>query len=374
MNEKYNNLFVDYVLNNGVKIENRLVVAPMTLFAANDDGTFSDEEIKFMENRGKNVGMFILEATLVSKNGKAFIKQPEAVEESQFESLKKVAELLKNQGTKPILQLHHGGKVAIIEDKVGPSADAQAGNRELSNDEILKLIEDFANATDLAIRAGFSGVEIHGANGYLIQQFYSGESNKRDDEWGGTREKRMKFPLEVIDAVVRMKKRHNYNDFIIGYRFSPEEAEENGLTMEDTFALIDKLKEKPLQYLHVSLHDFNKKARRGADTNLTRMQLISERVDKKLPIIGVGNLFTADDIANAFETGWADFIALGKTVMINPEIATLIKEGKEDEIENSLDPEKEEKYGIPNLLWNMCLTNSPWLPPLKDAEWKPLDI
>lgn len=104
----------------------------------------------------------------------------------------------------------------------------------------------------MAIQAGFDGVEIHGANGYLLQQFYSGASNRRTDKWGGAREKRMRFPLAVLDAVLEARKESGRNDFIVGYRFSPEEPWDDGLTMEDTLALIDELRKRNLDYLHVS--------------------------------------------------------------------------------------------------------------------------
>ena len=218
-------------------------------------------------------------------------------------------------------------------------------------------------------------MEIHGANNYLIQQFYSGHSNRRSDEWGGSREKRMRFPLAIVDEVLAVKAKYQATDFIVGYRFSPEEPEELGLTMEDTLALIDALKGKALQYLHISLHEFYKKARRGADTNICRVQLVHERIGGRLPLIGVGNLFTAEQIIVAYNTGWAEFIALGKTVMINPTIATLIKNGKESEIVTVLDPKKEDQYGIKGILWDLCTKGGAWLPPLDGKkDWAPLDV
>ena len=107
-------IFEKYILNNGIEIRNRLVVAPMTLFVANEDGTFSDEDFKFMSKRGKNIGMFIVEATLVADGGKAFTRQPEAINETHLPSLKKVAEILQKQGTKAILQIQHGGRLSIF--------------------------------------------------------------------------------------------------------------------------------------------------------------------------------------------------------------------------------------------------------------------
>ena len=380
MNPKYAPLFQTYTLNNGVTIKNRLVVAPMTHFGSQADGLISDQERTFLSNRAGDMGMFITAATLVQKDGKAFHGQPEATGEHCLDSLKETAQILQQQGAKAILQIHHGGSKAMDDlldglDKISASASEAEHAREATAKEVEALIASYAQAADLALRAGFDGVEIHGANTYLIQQFYSAQSNRRNDQWGGSLENRMRFPLAVIDAVVAVREKHQRNDFIIGYRFSPEEPGDDGLTMTETGALIDALVQKPLQYLHVSLWEFDKKIRRGGDTAQTRMQFIHERINGKLPLIGVGNLFTADQILAAYETGWAEFIALGKTVMINPHIATQIREGREDEIETQLDPTRADHYGLPDTLWGFSSSGTQsWLPPVKGAEWKPMDI
>lgn len=380
MNPKYAPLFQTYTLNNGVTIKNRLAVAPMTHFGSQADGLISDQERTFLSNRAGNMGMFITAATLVQKDGKAFHGQPEATGEHCLDSLKETAQILQQQGAKAILQIHHGGSKAIDDlldglDKISASANEAEHAREATAEEVEALIASYAQAADLALRAGFDGVEIHGANGYLIQQFYSAQSNRRNDQWGGSLENRMRFPLAVIDAVVAVREKHQRDDFIIGYRFSPEEPGDDGLTMTETGALIDALVQKPLQYLHVSLWEFDKKIRRGGDTAQTRMQFIHERINGKLPLIGVGNLFTADQILAAYETGWAEFIALGKTVMINPHIATQIREGREAEIETQLDPTRADHYGLPDTLWGFASSGTQsWLPPVKGAEWKPMDI
>ena len=380
MNPKYAPLFQTYTLNNGVTIKNRLVVAPMTHFGSQADGLISDQERTFLSNRAGDMGMFITAATLVQKDGKAFHGQPEATGEHCLDSLKETAQILQQQGAKAILQIHHGGSKAVDElldglDKISASASEAEHAREATAEEVEALIASYAQAADLALRAGFDGVEIHGANTYLIQQFYSAQSNRRNDQWGGSLENRMRFPLAVVDAVAAVREKHQRNDFIIGYRFSPEEPGDDGLTMTETGALIDALVQKPLQYLHVSLWEFDKKIRRGGDTAQTRMQFIHDRINGKLPLIGVGNLFTADQILAAFETGWAEFIALGKTVMINPHIATQISEGREDEIETQLDPTRADHYGFPNTLWSFTSSGTQsWLPPVKGAEWKPMDI
>ena len=378
MNPKYAPLFQPFTLNNGVTVKNRLAVAPMTHFGSHADGSISDQERAFISNRAGDMGLFIAAATLVQDGGKAFPGQPEATGEHCLDSLKETAQLIQKQGAKAILQ-----SITAATKPWRNSTAATKSARPLTRRKVRakrvpqkldELVASFAQAADLALRAGFDGVEIHGANGYLIQQFYSAQSNRRSDQWGGSLENRMRFPLAVVDAVAAVREKHQRNDFIIGYRFSPEEAGEDGLTMAETGALIDALVQKPLQYLHVSLWEFDKKIRRGGDTAQTRMQFIHDRINGKLPLIGVGNLFTADQILAAYETGWAEFIALGKTVMINPHIATQIREGREAEIGTQLDPMRADHYGFPDILWEFppAVRNS-WLPPVKGAEWKPVD-
>ena len=373
-----NPVFQPYTFNNGATVLNRLAVAPMTHFASDENGHITDQERTFLQNRFRGFGLFITAATLVQANGKTFEGQPYAISEDDLPSLREVARIAQAQGAKAILQIHHGGlKAELSADIVAPSADEATGARELTTAEIEQLIAAYANAAILAVQAGFDGVEIHGANGYLLQQFVSAQTNRRTDEWGGSLHNRLRFPLAVVDAVATAVKAHAKPDFILGYRFSPEEPGEQGITMAETFALIDELVQKPLQYLHVSLHDFYKKARRGADTNRTRMELLHDRIAGRLPLIGVGNLYTGSDIAKAFDTGWAEFIALGKTVLINPDLADLVRDNRDADIQTDLDPTRADHYRLPDAIWQRCLTNSPWLswlPPVKGMERKIVDI
>ncbi len=370
-------LFSPYTLNNGVTIKNRLVVAPMTHYSSNPDGTMSEAERHFLHNRAVDMGMFISAATAIADGGVVFIGQPMASSEMHLDSLKQTAKLLKDQGAIAILQLYHGGLRSVPKlnqaDIISASDDAASGARAATLDEVDGLINAFARATDLAIRAGFDGVEIHAANGYLIQQFFSAITNQRDDHWGGSLDKRLNLPMAVIDAVAAVRTAHARPDFIIGYRFSPEEPGEHGITMTETFALIDRLITKPLQYLHISLWGFDKKVRRGADTSRTRIELIHERINAKLPLIGVGNLRTAETIRGALATGDAEFVAVAKASMLNPNLATLLKQHRDSEIITELDPERADRYGLPEHLWQLAIAGGAWLPPIKGQPWQPRD-
>ena len=161
--------------------------------------------------------------------------------------------------------------------------------REMTKTEILDTITTFGEATRRAIQAGFDGVEIHGANHYLIQQFVSPYYNRRNDEWGTDR---FKFPLAVIDEVIRTVKSHDLENFIVGYRFSPEEPEDGGITMEITESLIKQLRERPLDYLHVSLMDVHSQTREGKYTGEERIKLLHGWINGRMPLIGIGSIFT----------------------------------------------------------------------------------
>ena len=203
---KRQNLFQSYAFNNGVEIKNRLVVAPMTHLASDENGHITADERRFLNNRFEGFGLFIAAATLVAEGGKAFYGQPEAIGEEDLPSLREVAEIAHQQGAKALLQIHHGGWQALPDlnpngEIFAPSAHTATGAKALTDAQIRSIIAGYANAAELALQAGFDGVEIHGANNYLIQQFFSAQSNQRSDEWGGSLENRMRFPLAVVDAV-----------------------------------------------------------------------------------------------------------------------------------------------------------------------------
>ena len=280
--------FEKYVLNNNIEVPGRLVIPPLTLLSSNPDGTLSDGERKYLELRGTGVGLYILGASAVSQEGIAFRCQPRSFSEKDIESNKERAKIIKSQGALAINQIHHGGALAKREysglSPVAPSSEIANQNlakqgpvseenkvKELTDSEIKKLIDDFANATEISLKAGYDGIEIHGANNYLIQQFYSPYTNRRTDDWGGSVEKRMNFPLKIVDACCKVREKYNRPDFIIGYRLSPEEPFEPGITMTETIQLVKALVQKPIQFIHISQKNFFQKTRRGEGTGIERL-------------------------------------------------------------------------------------------------------
>ncbi|UOO81136.1 NADH-dependent flavin oxidoreductase [Uruburuella testudinis] len=389
MKPQFQTLFQPLTFNNGTTLPNRLVLAPMTHWASNEDGSASEAEIDFVGSRSAGLGMVISAATAVHPTGRAFDGEPNAVCATDVPGLRRVAQSIQAHGAKAVLQLHHGGFRALPHlvpagGVVAPSpftliappfiseqvkaADAalQTEARVLADAEIRELVDAFAQAAEYALEAGFDGVEIHGANGYLLQQFYSAASNRRTDEWGGSRERRMAFPLAVARAVTDAVARAGRADFIVGYRFSPEEAPAEGIKMADTLALIDELVKLPLQYLHVSLGDFNEPAENAAeDSSLPpqRIARIHQHLAGRLPLMGVGGLVSGAHIAAAAQSGYAELIAVGRGAIINPDFAVKIAAGNDEALTDSLDAALgAQQQHIPEALWQVLLRMQPWVP------------
>ena len=355
------NLFEKFILNNKVEVSNRLVIAPLTLLGSNKDGTISDEEREYLKKRGTDIGLYILGSTAVSQEGITFQNQPRAYSEKDIPSLEERAKIIKSQGALAINQIHHGGALASKEfsglSPVSPSSN-NTDIHELNDIEINELIKKFSYSAELSLKSGFDGIEIHGANKFILQQFYSPHTNHRNDDWGGSDEKRMNFALRIIDAICEMRDKYKRPDFIIGYRLSPEEPFEDGITMTETLKLVKALTLKPIQYIHISQKDFYKKARRGEGAGIERIKLIHDITKDKVALIGVGGLKTEKDLNSAMNTGFCEFISVGMASMLNKDLGILLKQKKGDKLNMKFEPDHPEKYSIPKNLWNMFIGKS----------------
>lgn len=372
MNPSNQKFFSPYTFNNGVELKNRIIMAPMTNFSSNPDGTVSEEELAYYARRSKDVSMVITACTYVTPNGKGFHNEFAGDRDEMIPSLSQLAKTIQSQGAKAILQIFHGGRTCppelvphgdIVSASAVPAEVAGAKTpRALTETEVEEIVDAFGQTARRAIEAGYDGVEIHGANGYLIQQFFSPHSNQREDRFGGSVEKRMTFPLAIVDKIKSVVKEHADDSFIVGYRFSPEEAETPGITMADTIKLVDTLAEKDLDYLHVSLQHFLSKARRGVeDVNKTRIDYLLETIDNRVPLIGVGSIYSAEDARKAFETG-VPLLALGRELIIDPDWVQKVAEGREDEIVTEINKDKQEELVVPVPLWNVIMNTPGWFP------------
>ncbi|MFF2499042.1 NADH-dependent flavin oxidoreductase [Peribacillus sp. NPDC058075] len=369
MNTKYSNLFESFTFKNGITIKNRVVMAPMTTWSSNDDYTVSDEEVKYYKKRVNGVGLVITGCTHVQPNGIGFTHEFAAYDDKFIPSLRKLADAAKSGGAPALLQIFHAGNKAlpsltpngevVSSSAVETEATAFAPSvlpRELSHDEIIEVIHAFGETTRRAIEAGFDGVEIHGAHGFLLQNFFSPFFNRREDEWGGSLENRLRFPLAVIQEMKNVIKNHATKPFILGYRISPEEN--GGYGMEDAYELFDRLVEQGLDYIHVSLDDVSSKPR-GIEDGKTRLELIVEHVNDRVPVMAAGSMVTANDVASALDKGLS-LAAVGQTLIMNPDWVEKIQNGKEAEIETAIKTSKVSELELPEKLWNFIQASGPW--------------
>lgn len=313
-------IFDEFTFPNGTKIRNRLCLAPMTTYSSNNDLTLSDEEEVYYNSRSKGMGMVITAATAINKHAQAFQNQISIRDIRYLDSMKRLATSIKKEGAKAILQLHHGGRMnqpnlyknqdIVCPSPVKANREYTVTPRELRTSEIYDIIDDFVSATKLAIEAGFDGVEIHGANTYLVQQFFSPHSNQRDDEFGGSLKKRLRFPIGLTKRLLRARQHANREDFIIGYRFSPEELENPGITIQDTLLLVDELCKLEIDYLHISLGTYQQTSMRTPSDTLPIASYILQTINHRKPLIGVGGLDSKEKINDAISMGY-DLIALG---------------------------------------------------------------
>lgn len=209
---------------------------------------------------------------------------------------------------------------------------------EYSDKQIQKVIEDFGKAVSRAVEAGFDGVEIHGANHYLIQQFFSTYSNHRTDHWGDSLEKRVNFALEVVKSVTDAAKKYAPKDFIIGYRISPEEINPDsvGYTWHESTQLIKTITDQfDLDYVHLSLPTYSQKL---SDSDKTFAELFKSVLGKDTKEIIAGGITTPADVRDVLK--YADLVAVARENVIDPLFAEKIINGQEDKIINSISLEQ----------------------------------
>ncbi|MGM3183430.1 flavocytochrome c [Dickeya oryzae] len=363
-----NQVFRPFTLPNGVELKNRLLMAPMTTCTGFYDGTVTRELVEYYQVRAGSIGAVIVECCFIDDKGLAFPGAIGIDHDNKIAGLAKIASAIKEKGSKAILQIYHGGR--MVEPKliggrspVGPSAvaaprEGAAVPQALTGEDVEAMIAKFGEGVRRAIEAGFDGVEIHGANTYLIQQFYSPNSNQRTDEWGGSRDNRARFPLAVLDITHKMARQYADASFIIGYRFSPEEIEEPGIRFDDTLYLLEKLAARGLDYLHFSM-GYTLRSSIVDTTDPTPLigKYVTMRSDTlaKVPVIGVGGVVNQADADAALEHGY-DLVAVGKACIAYPDWTDrLISQQKVDLF---IDSTQREALTIPEPLWRFSLVEA----------------
>ncbi|WP_028866281.1 alkene reductase [Psychromonas aquimarina] len=331
------NLFQSYALNNSIKLNNRILMAPLTRCMA-DENLVPTQATADYYGRRAEAGLIISEAVLIRPDGQGYPNTPGLFNQAQINGWLKVTEAVHRNGGKIFAQLWHTGRVAHPHffgggDVIAPSALAVEGTvprmreltyqvpRAVSDADIKELIEDYAQAAANAIKAGFDGVEIHGANGYLIDQFLHHDSNRRSDQYGGSPENMSRFALAVVDAVSG-----RIGSDKTALRISPGAYINIGTDSRDREVfdyLLAELELRDLAFLHIGIFDDSMQFDYlgGSASSYVRAHY-------NKTLVGVGS-YTAETASAAINDNKFDLIAVGRPFIANPDYVSRVRQGAE---------------------------------------------
>ncbi|WP_159996858.1 NADH-dependent flavin oxidoreductase [Roseomonas sp. 18066] len=356
----------------GLTLRNRVVMAPMTTWSGHDDGTVSAAEEAYYRRRVQGVGLVVTGCTAVTPGGIGFTGEFAAHDDRFIPSLARLAAAARSGGAPAVLQIFHAGNKAApalvpggdivsasaVTTPAGPFSPSVTP-RALAGPEIQAIIRAFAETTRRAVAAGFDGVELHGAHGFLIQNFLSPRFNQRDDGWGGSLEKRMRFPLAVVDAVRQAIADHADRPFLLGYRLSPEEPEAGGLRLGEALALVDRLVDAGIDYLHGSLSDAALARPLGQAEGPTITRRLQACLAGRVPLVVAGQARTPAQ-AQAVLQGGADLVAIGQGLVMNPDWVERARQGHAAGIETAIAAPDAARLGIPAKLWAAIEATPGW--------------
>ena len=331
------NLLKPYALNNTINLNNRILMAPLTRCMADDELVPTQAMADYYARRAE-AGLIISEAVIIRPDGQGYPNTPGLFSQAQIDGWQKITTAVHHKGGKIFAQLWHTGRVAHPhfygngDDNaavMAPSAIGVKGSvprmRELTyktpkavtHDDINVLISDYAQAAENAIKAGFDGVEIHGANGYLIDQFLHHDSNRRTDEFGEGSENMARFPLAVVDAII-----NTIGHDRTALRVSPGayfnmEGDKRDRAVFDY--LLPELEKRNLAFLHIGIFD----------DSMTFDYLDGQassyvRANYNNTLVGVGS-YSAEAASSAIEANKFDLIAIGRPFIANPDYVAKIR-------------------------------------------------
>ncbi|WBS74054.1 HisA/HisF-related TIM barrel protein [Elizabethkingia meningoseptica] len=287
-----------------------------------------------------------------------------------------MANAAKSGGAPAILQMFHAGNKAIpglIPNGEVVSASAVSSGpvllsekenlpKELSENEILEVIKAFGDTTRRAIEAGFDGVEIHGAHGFLLQNFISPFFNQRNDRWGGSLENRLRLSIEIVKEVKKVVSKYANRPFLIGYRISPEEMPQKTYGLPETFTLMDKLIDENIDYLHFSLLEAANQKPLDLESSKEPISLIlNNYVNNRIPVLVAGGITTPAMAHRVLDYG-VSMLAIGRTLVINPNLVELVEIGEEDKIALVLKLDTVQDKKIPAKLLAVFEALKGWVP------------
>jgi N-ethylmaleimide reductase len=319
-------------------LPNRIVMAPMTRSRSDDDGLVPGYAADYYAQRA-DAALVISEATNISPQAVGYALTPGIWSDAQVRAWRPAVDAVHDRGGRFLLQLWHTGRISHPDlhggDKpVAPSAIRPEGQaytkdglkdhvepRALETAEIPAIVEDYRRAAENAKAAGFDGVEVHSANNYLLEQFVRDSSNRRDDEYGGSIENRLRLPLAVVEAVVGV-----WGPGRVGIRLSPATTQPGGTALDSTVmetygTYLDRLSELGLAYTHF-IEGVTYTTRESDD------EVDFAELRRRSPGAYIGNNeLSVEDAAQVLANGEADLISFARAYIANPDLVQRIRTG-----------------------------------------------
>lgn len=317
----------------GLELRNRLVFAPISTMSSTPIGKLTKEEMAFYQERAKRAGLVILGSASISTVGKAYDHNVSLSHDAMVPNLKEYNRKIHGQGAKSIVQLYHGGAAtAYVSSHRDVLSVSDPAHQVMSDRDIQQVLLEFGRALRRAIKAGFDGVEIHAGNPFLIQQFLSPLSNKREDFWGGNEEKRFHFLAALVRLVLRIRSQEAAHPFAIGVRLAVEEKVEGGLQWEETLRIVKRLERLGIDYVHFNQNCMLQEPHlRGLETGMS--------------VIGNGGIRSVEQLEQALD--WVPLVSLARELILEPgfpekrmsreEVLATVPEGLRRSIEASWD-------------------------------------
>ena len=326
-----------------VEVPNRIVMPPMATNLGSAFGEVTPELVEYYRRRAEGgTGLIIIENVQVDMyEGRSLVAQIAIDSDKFLPGLRSLAEAIHSEGSVTFLQIQHGGRQCTPSSTDGlqpvapsplASSFVQVVPRELSKDEIKRLVKKFAEAALRAKIADFDGVEIHAAHGYLIAEFLSPYSNHRSDEYGGSLENRMRFLEEIIQEARKL----TGEDFVLGVRLSVDEFVPGGLKLEESREIARRLEELGINYLHVTTGNYDSISTIIEPFNFAegwRVHL-AEEIKKvvSIPVITVGVIRQPEMAEDIIAQGKADFVAIGRGLIADPDWPGKARKGEAENI------------------------------------------
>lgn len=332
-------LFQPFHFKNGTTAKNRLFKSAMEEHLAKHNQP-TTQLVRLYDTWAKGgAGVLVTGNVMVAENGKGAINDIVLTDERSLNTLKAWAKAGTQNDTLLIMQINHAGKQSpkvINPTPVAPSAVALQGMdgfinppRELSENEIEMLIRQFAHAAQIAEKAGFSGVQIHGAHGYLINQFLSPHHNRRTDKWGGNLENRMRFLVAIYQAIRAVVQ----PEFLVGLKLNSADFQKGGFDENDSIQVVQKMSELGIDFIEISGGNYESPAMLTTKTSTQKREAFfldyaeKARAVSQVPLIITGGFRSQQAMNDALQSGHLDLVGVARPFALLPDLPNQMQNG-----------------------------------------------